>query len=891
MAKLIENGKKVLVEAGDTLSEIAQDLFGGASKTNQLAAMNGISNPELIYVGQTISLDNSGGSSSSSSGGNGSTATIEHFGLQSNSDGTLFATWSWNKGNTDHYETEWCYDTGDGVWFIGNKSTTDDKQSTYNIPSNAKVVRFRVKPVSKTYTSNDKTTYYWTASWSTAKTYDTSNLPPEAPSTPSVEIEKYKLTATIDDINAKELNATGVQFQVIRDDSIVYANGKATINQEMDFVSYSCVLVAGSKYKVRVRSYNGNKYSSWSSYSSNEFTIPSTPASITSIKATSKTSVYLEWPTVTGATSYDIEYATKKDYFDRTDQTSTKTGIEVGYFEAVGLQTGEEYFFRVRAVNSKGYSAWSEISSVAIGKKPAAPTTWSSTTTVMVGEKLTLYWVHNSEDNSSQTYGELEISINGLKETHTIKNSEDEDLKDLTSFYAIDTTPYVEGTKIQWRVRTAGVTKEYGDWSIERTVDVYAPPTLELSVTDQNGSAIEVLEKFPINVTGLAGPNTQAPIGYNLTISANETYETVDSVGNSKTVNQGELVYSKYFDISEELSVTLSAADVDLENNISYTLTCVVSMNSGLTAESSVGFTVAWVDETYLPNAEISLDSETLVAHIKPYCEESHMARYEVVKRSTLYEKTETVINIGVYGTPIENAFTLTGEQVYYGTTENGDVLYYCEVIYGTKVDGVTLSVYRREFDGSFTELATGLANEDNTFITDPHPALDYARYRIVATVDSTGAISYYDVPGYPVGEKAVIIQWDEEWSSFDVTNEDALEQPAWSGSLLKLPYNIDVSEKGSPDVVLVDYIGRKHPVSYYGTQVGETASWSMEVPKSDKETLYALRRLKAWMGDVYVREPSGTGYWANINVSFSQKHLDLTIPVTMDITRVEGGV
>ena len=112
-----------------------------------------------------------------------------------------------------------------------------------------------------------------------------------------------------------------------------------------------------------------------------------------------------------------------------------------------------------------------------------------------------------------------------------------------------------------------------------------------------------------------------------------------------------------------------------------------------------------------------------------------------------------------------------------------------------------------------------------------------------------------------------------------------------WTGSMLKLPYNIDVSNNHKPDVELVEYIGRSHPVSYYGTQVGEIASWSVDIPMSDKETLYAIRRLAKWMGNVYVREPSGSGYWANIKVSFSQKHRDVVIPVTFDITRVEGGV
>ena len=117
------------------------------------------------------------------------------------------------------------------------------------------------------------------------------------------------------------------------------------------------------------------------------------------------------------------------------------------------------------------------------------------------------------------------------------------------------------------------------------------------------------------------------------------------------------------------------------------------------------------------------------------------------------------------------------------------------------------------------------------------------------------------------------------------------MEKPPWSGSLLKLPYNINVSDKNDVDVSLVKYQGRKHPVSYYGTQLGSSSSWSVEIPKSDKETLYAIRRLSIWTGDVYVREPSGTGYWANIKVSYNVNHCETTIPVSFDITRVEGGL
>ena len=539
----------------------------------------------------------------------------------------------------------------------------------------------------------------------------------------------------------------------------------------------------------------------------------------------------MEWGAVSNATSYDLEYTTKKDYFDNSDETSTKTGIEYNHFELTGLASGDEYFFRVRAVNAQGNSAWSDIASVIIGKAPAAPTTWSSTTTAIVGESLTLYWVHNSEDGSTQTYADVEMYVDGVKETHTIRSVDEED-DEKTMYYVVDTSGYSEGVQILWRVRTAGVTNQYGDWSIQRTVDIYAPPTLVLSVTDSSGTTLSTLTSFPFYISGTAGPSTQTPLGYHVTIASNEAYSTIDNIGNSQNVNKGEVVYSKYFDTSEQLLLEISAGNVDLENGVTYTLTCTVSMNSGLTAEASTTFTVSWTDEHYAPDAKIGINNDTLTAYINPYCRDTD----------------------------------------------------------GNLVDGVTLSVYRREFDGSFTEIATGVSNTNNTYVTDPHPALDFARYRIVAISTSTGAVSFYDPPGYPVKEKAVVLQWSEAWTSFESSNEDPLEQPAWSGSMLKLPYNIDVSDNRKLDVSLVEYIGRKHPVSYYGTQLGESASWKMEIDKKDKETLYALRRLSIWLGDVYVREPSGSGYWASISVSFSQKHCELTIPVTLDITRVTGG-
>lgn len=787
----------------------------------------------------------------------------------------------------DHYEVKWYYDTGDNIWFNGGSTTTKENQATYNAPENAIFIMVSVTPVSKTYRVNNTETSYWTGT-KAQKKYAIASDPPEKLSAPSVTIDQYKLTALIENIS--DARADKVEFQVFNGTKLTNS-GSVTV--QTCRASFSCTVSAGGEYRVRCRAINLNGTSEipgeWSVYSNSLKSVPSTPDAITVCKASSETSVYLEWTQVASADSYDIEYTTEKRYFDGSDQTTTVTGIEFNHYEKTGLESGDEYFFRVRSVNSNGHSPWSAIASVVIGKTPSAPTTWSSTTTAITGENVTLYWVHNAEDNSTQTYAELEMTVNGLTETRTIKNDRSEEDKDKTSSYTIktmvfyqviksgntytktatvlDSEPagstatsattvtgetvysyidgsetkyyckksysYADGAEIKWRVRTAGITKTYGDWSIMRTINVYAPPTLALTITDIDGDSIDTVTTFPFYLSGLAGPNTQAPIGYHVTISSNSTYETVDSVGNTKIVNAGNSVYSKYFDTNEPLLVEFSANNLDLENGITYTVTCIVSMNSGLTKEETKTFTVNWSDASYNPDAGIAIDKDALVAYITPVCRDDN----------------------------------------------------------GVTVENVLLSVYRREFDGSFTEIAKGIDSSKNTVVTDPHPSLDYARYRIVAITKNTGAVGFNDIPGYPVGCKAIIIQWNEEWTEFDSSSSEQMMEQPWTGSMLKLPYNIDVSDDHDLDVSLIEYIGRSHPISYYGTQRGETATWSMQIDKSDRETLYALRRLAIWMGDVYIREPSGSGYWASIKVTFSQKHRELTIPVTLSITRVEGGV
>jgi hypothetical protein len=160
------------------------------------------------------------------------------------------------------------------VWLVGSNSTITvdedapslSRQSTYSIPSGARRVQFKVKPISEKKTQNDKETSYWTAEWSTVKTW-TDSTPLETPGTPSLVIEKYKLTAILDDI---DIDAEGIEFEIVKDNTKTFKTAKAKI--VTGHASYSCTVDAGSEYKVRCRSYKGSDRSDWSGYSANEGT-------------------------------------------------------------------------------------------------------------------------------------------------------------------------------------------------------------------------------------------------------------------------------------------------------------------------------------------------------------------------------------------------------------------------------------------------------------------------------------------------------------------------------------------------------------------------------------------------------------------------------------------
>ena len=861
------NGKWHVVK-GDCMWNIAKSVYGDGRKWPTIADANGVprSNP-IIYPNQVFTIPGITTPTPVPSPAPQppvvKAPTINWFALDAGTTRSMFCTWTFDRANTKNYEVKWEYDTGAGGWRIDKQGTTTDKQSSYSAPENAKKVRVLITPKSDN----------WSDGQTASREYDFSNNPPELPPSPSFEIyetsapENAKDVMTIELTNIQNtINADSIEFAIYQDDTFKYRTGTATINQETRYCKFTTTVDPGHKYKVRCRAVRGTIYSGWTDYTDNELSTPVAPSDITTLRSQKiseqqavQYAVFVEWPDVPSAKNYLVEWATNIEHFDTGEASSQTTEVGSGpRLLVTGIELGHEYFFRVASLNEKGKSkTYTPIKSVKLGTRPAAPTTYSNVNSCILGEDLKLYWIHNSTDGSIETTARIHFTIIDsahpeLQPTEIIKvipNNRPEEDKIKTSVYIINTVDpewatVGEGYIIKWKVQTAGVIAEYSEWSVEREVNVYAPPVLSLDVLDNHSNSVEEINNFPFYISILSEPPAQTPISYYIEVVALQAYQTVDEVGKVKMVSIGDKVYQKYYDPQDNpwrFLLEMTPGNIDLENNIQYAINATVSLNSGLSASSTKTISVYFDEVFYDVFAEVIINKDTYEASIHPYCNQYNEVEGEIV---------------------------------------------------ASLVKNCTLAVYRKEYDGTFTLIESGVANEENLFVTDPHPSLDYARYRVVATMNDTGAISYADIPPVEYKESAIIIQWAEEWSSFNSDNEGSgIVEPAWSGSLLKLPYNIAISENNNMDVSLINYVGRKRPVSYYGTHLGETSTWNVEIPKDDKETLYAIRRLSIWAGDVYVREPSGTGYWANVSVSYNIKYSDLVIPVTISITRVEGGI
>lgn len=827
--------------------------------------------------------------------------------------GELYVTWSWSapfiladstailngvdgssQNTTDHYEFEWQYQTHTGIWYEGSSGNATLSNTTWSAPESASVVRFRVKPISNTHMVNGYETEWWVHDYSSWKEFlmpVDKKFKPAAISGMNISIvaggDKVTPTGVIstqDELKVEieniadhrsdeneDGNTDRIEIEVVMENAAIFYTNTYHI-WKFHSISASIPVNLGYSYTVRARGVRDKDpntgtvgYGDWSEYSSAYKARPTAP-DLVSVKNESEGQVKVTWSRFGGGggTNITIYYGDEDTPYDEPSGSKT---VAKAMLNAVitGLDTsGKKWWFIGAAVNDTGETRAEKPLWITLGTTPTAPTVWTDNYVIAYSTlysntwEFPIYWTHNSEDNSYASESELVLQVfTGNSDVHAarqvILTANEANMRDDQYSYIIRSSLFTDSINfndypsvtVAFDIRTtSSASGKTGPRSATQSVKVYKQPRIFLNMY-KNGVEEPYLvgdnvTQYPLYVGVTEEDVGQTPINMSLTLITLDTYDGINNLGETVWVNEGDQIfqtiqeYAQKEDNGEIFRYVLLPNNAPMKDGMKYRLSCTVTYNSGLSSTNDRVFTVSLESINYFPNAQVSYNQNDISTIISPY----------------VYDNS------------------------------------------GNLVEDVILSVYRLAFDGTFDAVAQNIENLDHTSVSDPHPTLNRVTYRVVAMSYANGSISYADLPAYPIPEKAVVLQWDSVTRSVnDSVEENKLASPLLTTSMLKLPYNIDISENSSPDVAFVEYIGREHPVGYYGTQVGQSLSISSDVDATDSETIDALRRLSRYMGDVYVRTPNGIGYWANITVSFSTNHTELVIPVTLTVTRVEGGV
>ncbi|MBR1445500.1 MAG: hypothetical protein IJ586_00225 [Alloprevotella sp.] len=620
----------------------------------------------------------------------------------------------------------------------------------------------------------------------------------------------------------------------------------------------------------------------------------------------SKAAAQVAWvDTKADGESYEVQY---------TDDSAAFADNALGYIQSAdfegesgsthsmavtGLDRGRTWYFRVRKKAEAGQGGWSATASCFLEAEPepaeelAAPTTVDTLGGYAAGDAISLAWTHNSAQETTQTGYQLEITVTkpGGRPTRRIVETAEQTANNVYSLSTVDWGLSADGTKVEWRVRTSGaVFKAWGPWSRVQSFKVFARPAAYVTVPAE-------VSVMPLGITlsaassgGGSLTDENAPIEYQVEIRAKSGYEQQSSDGSTRYVAAGEAVYSKTIDqrdaafSAQGWELAIQAQEIRLAGGQSYTVTGTVLTAQGMRGSAESEFSVLWSSEMPQPSCVCVPNVEQYTMLIKPWCgvvadyDEEEPVTPVVPEAAEMTEDERKALEAWGY--------VATEGDYSTGYVDPGLVQVVQTRIMDELRENTVLYVYRVGSDGEAVEIAADLPNDGQICCVDPHPDFGESTYRIVALDTATGMQSVYECTAeMPV--EHIVVQWDEQW----MEGEGLTIMPTYYGKRMELERNLETSESYAMESSLRSYAGRSHPVSYYGTQKGQTASLKgVALRGYENETVAAARELAAWPGDCYVREPMGTGYWANVKPSIGVPRNSAAISVTLEAVRVDGG-
>ena len=344
----------------------------------------------------------------------------------------------------------------------------------------------------------------------------------------------------------------------------------------------------------------------------------------------------IPWTDAQGA---EVSWADHDDAWESTSQPSSfSIGQRATWWNVAGLVSGNEYFFRVRLVDSAGvYSPYSQMVSLSFASAPGKPVLTSSAVAIQPGEAFQLSWTYETTDTTEQ---DLAVIFDGGIEIARVENNSQR----------LSITPaWLYGTSHSLTVQTTSKSGCISAVSDPVTITVAARPTISpLATAITSGITNGVLTDLPIvmEVEG-AGDGGRTIIK----IERLKDYFVDRPDGSMTDGYDGETIYATSFGGEEEISIYPEDLVGSFDDGGEYRLTATIQDSVGQKASAYLDFIVDWTHQAETPTATVTTDAATLSASVTATAPDSYVAGDTVDIYRLSADKPELIVKGGEFGT------------------------------------------------------------------------------------------------------------------------------------------------------------------------------------------------------------------------------------------------
>lgn len=586
------------------------------------------------------------------------------------------------------------------------------------------------------------------------------------------------------------------------------------------------------------------------------------------------------------------------------DPDTKKLKQEISLYNSL---TPGNYFFKARNINKSGGSfGWCPPVFISFGDPPEAPEVWwsfDSDNPLNSGSTITIFWRHNSsyiqrhalvllkctystqENNLTQLHVKsVERIINGNCQFCSFELSDNNvfgsDIIGMDSQIEVQVlTTYLDDVIVDSEDPNNQMTvvPDYSDvwkencsktrrkWS-EKSRILKAPCCDSSIVTDKIFSRDTRIDnnKFPISFnsrielisgsTAVLKPEHSVHT-IDLTILSCNDDISYDKFFIPHNIKENEELFHNLYVVNETPGTIFSYL-ISLEND-GTSLLSILSSSSTIKVIAKVTF---WNNYVYTKtfttaypsnNAGLRSFSKPIVMNV------THVNRQNMIEPKPVYIFNRPLFDDNIISLYIED-FSDFDEQGYYAYINKQLKDDSWVTIWGPK-------------------LITKKDEKQYTDIIDIYSRLDRGIYSVMLFSKSLPKVCGY-------------LKIEKEYEDYTYYNYSGqyIRIDYLTGKSLIFPYNIVTSNTVENNCILVNYVGRKYPIGYFGDSSNENPSWTFEIPKYEQTVLDELYLLQHYKGEVFIREPSGIGYLAIVSVSFNKSYSEVLVSVTLTANRLD---